>query len=135
MLTQETKQQNTNMINARSKGQRGERLWRDELNAAGFSGSYRHAQQGNGGGCDNADVMCPMLSDWHWECKFTQKLQLYKSMEQAVKDSAGKRIPVVASKRKNEEWLVTMKAKDFLELLKKNIPVEYSTDNNNNEIR
>jgi hypothetical protein len=123
------------MINAKQKGARGERLWRDELNAAGFSGSYRHAQQGYGGGVDNADVMCPMLSEYHWECKFTQKLQIYKAMEQAVKDSAGKRIPVVASKRKNEEWLVTMKAKDFLELLKKNIPVEYSTDNNNNEIR
>ena len=123
------------MINAKKKGARGERLWRDELNAAGFIGSARNGQQGNGGGCDNPDVMCPMLPQYHWECKFTQKLQIYKAMEQAVKDSAGKRIPVVASKRKNEDWLVTMKAKDFLELLKKNIVTEYKTNNDNNETR
>jgi len=122
------------MINAKKKGARGERLFRDELNAAGFVGSARCGQQGQGGGIDNPDVLCPMLPDWHWEIKFTQKLQLYKAMEQAVTDSAGKRKPVVASKRKGEEWLVTMKAKDFLEILKQKQD-SYIVNNQHNETR
>jgi len=122
------------MINSKDKGKRGERLFRDELNAAGFIGSARCGQQGQGGGIDNPDVLCPMLPDWHWEIKFTQKLQLYKAMEQAVTDSAGKRKPVVASKRKGEEWLVTMKAKDFLEILKQKQD-SYIVNNQHNETR
>ena len=121
-------------MNARSKGQRGERLWRDELNASGFSGSYRHAQQGNGGGCDNADVMCPLLSDWHFEVKFTQKLQLQKAIKQATEDACGKRKIAVASKRKNEPWLITINAKDFLELLKHK-QNSYKTNEQENETR
>jgi len=122
------------MINAKKKGARGERLFRDELNAAGFVGSARCGQQGQGGGIDNPDVLCPMLPDWHWEIKFTQKLQLYKAMEQAVTDSAGKRKPVVASKRKGEDWLVTLKAKDFLEILKQKQD-SYLVNNQHNETR
>jgi len=122
------------MINSKDKGKRGERLFRDELNAAGFIGSARCGQQGQGGGIDNPDVLCPMLPDWHWEIKFTQKLQLYKAMEQAVTDSAGKRKPVVASKRKGEDWLVTLKAKDFLEILKQKQD-SYLVNNQHNETR
>ena len=122
------------MINAKDKGKRGERLFRDELNAAGFTGSARCGQQGQGGGVDNPDVLCPMLPDWHWEIKFTQKLQLYKAMEQAVTDSAGKRKPVVASKRRGEDWLVTLKAKDFLEILKQKQD-SYLINNQHNETR
>lgn len=121
-------------MNARDKGKRGERLWRDELNNAGFIGSSRCGQQGNGGGVDNPDVICPLLSDWHFEVKFTQKLQLQKAIKQATEDARGKRKIAVASKRKNEPWLITINAKDFLELLKYK-QNSYKTNEQENETR
>ena len=101
-------------MNVRQKGKRGERLWRDELNAFGFTGSFRGAQQYMGGGVENPDVVCPTLPDIHWEVKFTESLNVRKAMEQAINDSEGQKTPIVAWKKNNADWLVVMKADDFL---------------------
>jgi len=39
-------------------------------------------------------------------------------MEQAIRDSEGKAVPIVAHRRNREEWLVTMRAEDFMEMCK-----------------
>lgn len=105
-------------MNARDKGKRGERLWRDFLNHNGFTGSYRCGQQGQGGGYDNPDVVCPMLPFIHNEVKFTQNLNVREALKQSIEDASGSaKIPIVAWKKNNAEWTVTLRAEDFLRML------------------
>jgi len=107
-------------MNARSKGKRVERLWRDQLNAAGFSGSYRNAQQSNGGvnGAGyNPDVACPALPRLHSEVKGVEKLNVRQAMQQSIDDAGDKHVPIVAWKKNNQPWLVVMKADDWFKLV------------------
>ena len=104
-------------MNARSKGARGERLWRDELNSAGFTGSRRNGQQGGGGSFLCPDVECPSLSNIHWEVKNVQALNVREAMTQAVNDACGSpKIPIVSWKKNNQPWLVVLRADDFFRL-------------------
>lgn len=105
------------MTNSRQKGKRGERAWRDELRDAGFVKSYR-GQQFQGGN-DSPDVVCPELPNIHFEVKYTQKLDLYGAVLQAVTDTKGTdKMPVIAHKRNNCEWLVTMQADKWFRMVK-----------------
>ena len=102
-------------MNSREKGKRGERLWRDFLNANGFDRARRGVQ--HAGGPESPDVICPGMEAYHPEVKFTERFQVYEFMAQAINDSKGK-IPYVAMKSKNKAWLVTLRAEDFLALVK-----------------
>lgn len=101
-------------MNANAKGKRGEREWRDELRSAGFEA--RRGQQYSGSG-DSPDVVCPSLPSIHFEVKRTETLSIYTAMQQAAQD-AGHKVPVVAHKRNNRQWLVVMTATDFLDLVR-----------------
>jgi len=106
------------MTNSRQKGVRGEREWRDQLRAAGYTA--RRGQQFSGG-TDSPDVICEELdSVIHFEVKRVESLNINRAMQQADNDS-GSKIPVVASKRNGEPWLVTMPAEAFFEILKDGI--------------
>jgi Holliday junction resolvase len=101
-------------INSRSKGARGERLWRDELRALGFQAS--RGQQFSGSP-DSPDVACPSLPGIHFEVKCVEALNLRDAMAQAVRDARGK-MAVVAHKRNHGEWLVTMRSCEWFNLLR-----------------
>ena len=101
-------------MNSRAKGARGERLWRDELRAQGFTA--RRGQQFSGSP-DSPDVICEELKALHQEVKFVQSLNLDKACEQAERDSRGKRW-IVAHKKKNKAWKVTMSSDLFFALLR-----------------
>lgn len=104
-------------LNSKRKGKRGELLWRDELNAAGYTGSKRDGQQGNGGSAEHPDVVAPAMPHTHWEVKFTESLNVRKAIKQAMDDSNGSgKMPVVAWKKNNADWLVTMRAVDWFKL-------------------
>ena len=101
-------------INSRAKGCRGERLWRDELRAAGFTA--RRGQQ-FAGGTDSPDVVCEALKGLHMEVKCVQALNLDKACEQAERD-AGRKAWIVAHKKDRKHWKVTMSADTFFQLLR-----------------
>lgn len=101
-------------INSRQKGARGERLWRDELREQGFKA--RRGQQ-FAGGTDSPDVICTELDHLHFEVKVVEALNLRDAVDQACRD-AGSKTPVVAHKRNNSPWLVTMLAADWFKLVK-----------------
>lgn len=113
-------------MNSRQKGKRVERLWRDELRKAGFLKSFRGQQYCGAAG--NADVVCPELPGVHFEVKGVQNLNVLAAVKQAIADCGGKKIPVLAHKKNNEPWLVTMLADDWLELVRRSdypaIPTE-----------
>lgn len=94
----------------KQKGARGERdfakFLRDEWRI-----SARRGQQFSGGS-ESPDVITDLIG-LHFEVKFTQRLNLEKAMAQAVNDS-GQKIAIVASRKNNGEWLISLKAKDCL---------------------
>jgi len=104
-------------MNSRQKGARGEREWRDQLRAAGFTA--RRGQQFSGG-ADSPDVICEELRGLHMEVKRVQSLNIASAVEQATRDASGK--PWVVVHRKNAApWLVTMNAELFFALLRDGI--------------
>lgn len=101
-------------MNSRAKGARGERLWRDELRKEGFTA--RRGQQ-FAGGTDSPDVICEELKSLHQEVKFVQNLSLDKACEQAERDAGNKKW-IVASKKNNKPWRVTMSSETFFAILR-----------------
>ena len=110
-------------MNSREKGKRGERQWRDELRANGYHA--RRGQQYAGGG-DSPDVVCDELSDFHFEVKAVERLNIEDAMDQARRDQAGlgsnaaaaAKMPIVAHRRSRRQWLLTMDAATFFRLLR-----------------
>lgn len=101
-------------INSKSKGKRGELEWVKVLQSHGFS-----AERGRQfkGGPDSPDVLSD-APNIHWEVKRVQSLNLYKAIEQAKHDAGPDQTPVVAHRKNHEEWLITLPADAFLDLLK-----------------
>ena len=102
------------MTNSRAKGAEGEREWARLLQSHGLAA--RRGQQ-FAGGPDSPDVLCPDLPGIHFEVKRVELLSLYKAMDQARRD-AGSKIPVVAHRRNRKEWLVIMRAEDWIKWAK-----------------
>lgn len=107
-------------VNSRRKGKVGERAWRDQLRARGWSA--KRGQQHDG--LEGRDVVCPDLPRYHWEVKFTKSvpLKIYDYLEQAQDDAEEGQIPVAAAKRvergMNCDWVCVLWAEDLLALVK-----------------
>lgn len=101
-------------INSRDKGKRGERMWRDVCRANGFDKVRRTVQYcGNTG--DASD--CIGLPNIHQEVKFVENLNVRKAYEQAMHDAnKSGNLPIVAWKKNNQPWLVTMSADDWFKI-------------------
>lgn len=99
-------------INSRQKGARGEREFAEQLRQAGHEA--RRGQQFSGSP-DSPDVVSNL--PFHFEVKRTESLSLYTAMEQAMRDCAPGKKPVVAHKRNGKQWLVAMNLTDFLALI------------------
>ena len=101
---------------SRNRGKRGERLWCSFCREQGYD-VHRTAQyRGNTGAAGDVEGL-PFI---HCEVKFVQHLNILEAMEQSKRDkdaSETSDAPIVASKRSNEPWLVTMYAWDFFALV------------------
>ena len=97
----------------RNKGAQGEREWCEMLRAVGFDAKRALGQARDGGG----DVPYPPIL---WEVKRYAKFAVYEHMEQAVVSAPqypGCDIPAVALRGDGKEWLVVLRAADFLPML------------------
>ena len=104
-------------MNSREKGKRGERRWRDVLREAGFLKAHRGMQCH--GGADSPDVQCPELPGVHFEVKAVERLNIWDAIAQAIHDAGPSKTPVVAHTRNRAGWLVTMRAEDWLDLVRR----------------
>jgi hypothetical protein len=100
--------------NGRAKGKRGELEWAALLRVYGWAGA-RRSQQFCGTAGDGDVVGVDGL---HFEVKRVEQLNLRSAMEQAILDAAEGDVPVVAHKRNRSGWMVTLRAEDFLELMR-----------------
>ena len=101
------------MTNGRRKGKRGELEFCRKCRECGW-GVRRTAQYcGNTG--EAADVVG--LPGVHVEVKRVERLNIDDAMSQARRDSKKSgRVPIVAHRKNNCEWLITMTAKDWFRL-------------------
>src|SRR5439155_21124931 len=98
---------------------RGERQWRDELRANGYSA--RRGQQFCGSP-DSPDVVCDDLAWVHFEVKCVERLNIEDTMVQARRDGRSK-AAIVAHKRNLCGWRVTMDAETFFKFLRGELPL------------
>ena len=105
-------------INSRAKGAAGERELAHILRDYGYTDA-RRGQQFSGANGDPDVVGLPGI---HIECKRVQKLNLYKAMKQSIHDAKKGEAPAVFHRRDREQWLVTMRLTDWIELYKNQIP-------------
>lgn len=99
---------------SKEKGKRGEREVASMIRDYGFEA--RRGQQFSGGG-GSPDVV-HSIPGMHIEVKFTERLQLWPSLEQAD-DDAGDDMPVVFHRASTKPWVVIMHAADWLKFVRK----------------
>lgn len=117
-------------INSRQKGARFERELAALFRKYGYGGAHRTAQYCGKSG-DAADVVG--LPGIHVEAKHCEKMELYKWMDQAIRDSAGTgKIPAVFHKKNRAGILVTLQLDDFMGLYRR--ANERSAPENESEI-
>ena len=97
------------MTNSRAKGARGEREWASFCRGEGYD--CRRGQQYCG--IEGEDVVG--LPGIHCEVKRVERLNISDAVFQSVLDAQGK-IPIVAHRKNNDIWLVTMQANKWFEL-------------------
>jgi hypothetical protein len=103
-------------MNSCAKGKIGEREWAEWLRNHGYSA--RRGRQFSGSP-DSPDVVSEL--PFHWEVKRVEALNITQTMEKAVEDAGGK-TPVVAHRRNGKEWLITMRASDWIKLCATDFP-------------
>lgn len=96
-------------MKSKTKGKVGEREVAALLRKYGFEGKRGVQYQGGPG---SADVIG--LPGFHPEVKRVEKFSLYAAMAQADADRDPGATPVVFHRSNGKEWVVVMKAEDFL---------------------
>lgn len=98
-------------MNSRSKGKRGELEFASLCRANGYSA--RRGQQYCGTSGD-ADVVG--LPGVHIEVKRNERLNLYDAISQSCRDAREGELPIVAHRKNNCNWLVSMPEEVFFEI-------------------
>ena len=94
---------------SRDKGASGERELARELSRLFGVEARRGCQYHGGPGSPDVTADIP---DVHIECKRTERLRLYESLEQAIGDAGGK-VPVVAHRQNHKPWVAIVRLDDL----------------------
>ena len=117
-------------LNSRAKGARMERFLRDELRRLFRWNECRRSQQFCGATGEAADLTIPECPEISVECKAVSRESVRAWMAQAIRDAElASKIPVLAHKVPQKDWLVTLRLNDLPEIVKvlsKHTPEEES---------
>jgi Holliday junction resolvase len=102
-------------MNSRAKGCRGEREFRDVLRDQGFTA--RRGQQFSGSP-DSPDVLCEELPNIHFEVKRCENGNVYRWLDQAMRDCGMHKMPIVVHKKNGRQWVAILDVDDLINLLK-----------------
>ena len=101
-------------VKSKSKGARGEREFAALCREQGYK-DVRRGQQYSG--IEGEDVVG--LPGVHVEVKRREYLNIYDAIGQAVRDAQAQgdgALPIVAHRKNNCKWLITMRAEDWFEI-------------------
>ena len=98
------------MVNSIRKGRNGEREFARFCREQGYD--CRRGQQYSG--IEGEDIVG--LPGVHVEVKRTERLSLYDAIAQAGADAGKDKLPIVASRKNNCDWLITMRAEDWFKI-------------------
>ena len=99
---------------SRNKGKSGEREFVKLLKQYGFDAQRGVQYKGTP---DSPDIIG--IPGFHIEVKRTERLRLYDALKQSILESNNNEIPIVAHRKNREEWVVILRATDFLEMVRK----------------
>lgn len=107
------------MTNSKQKGSRGEREFAE--NFAAETGFITRRTQQYCGTEGNSDVTCESRPELYIEVKYGARPNIQRAIEQAVDGKTDSQIPIVGSrqvstKHKGQEWLITVRLGDLMEL-------------------
>ena len=102
-------------INSKKKGAQGEREFSKWLFNNLQQYSARRGIQFSGS-ADSPDVTHD-IHGIHFEVKRVERLNLEQAMKQAIKDSEGRSVPVVAHRKNRGDWHMTIRADDLSEFV------------------
>lgn len=107
------------MTNSKQKGSRGEREFSEHW--AAETGFITRRTQQYCGTEGTSDVTCESLPRLHIEVKYGARPNIQGAIEQAVDDKRSEQLPIVGSRQvskihKGQEWLVTVRLGDLMEL-------------------
>lgn len=103
----------TKRVNSRAKGAAAEVEFAHYLEDFGVEAT--RGQQ-HSGSPDSPDVKTNMRGV-HFEVKRTERTDLYGWLTQAVNDSKGGAVPIVAHRKSREKWLAVLDMDDLMKLL------------------
>lgn len=97
-------------MNSIEKGKKGEREFARVCREHGYADARRGQQHS---GIEGEDTVG--LPGIHIEVKRVERLNLEDAMSQSVRDAQGK-VPIVAHRKNNHHWLITMRADDWFSI-------------------
>lgn len=101
------------MTNSKRKGASGEREFARLCRDNGYDDCRRGQQYS---GIEGDDVVG--LPHIHIEVKRREKLNIHEAMDQSKRDAKEKEIPIVAHRKNNCRWLITMDADDWFSMFR-----------------
>lgn len=102
-------------INSNRKGKVGELELVNLFKSYGFDEARRSQQYA--GINNDADIVG--MKDLHIECKRVERLNIENAIEQTKRDKREDELGIVAHRKNNKEWLVTMTFDEWIELYKR----------------
>jgi Holliday junction resolvase len=107
-------------MNAKQKGNRFERQVAKQINKK-FNTNVRRTPL-SGGMNFKGDIICiddnSIISEFSFECKNQEKLNIWKALEQSRNDAPQRTLPVVVFTKNFEREYIALEFEDFLNILK-----------------
>ena len=102
-------------INSKKKGSKGELEFANLCKEYGFKDARRSQQYA--GINNDADVVG--LPEMHIEVKRVERLNIDNAMDQCERDKKDEEMGMVAHRKNNKDWIISMKADDWFEIYKR----------------
>ena len=107
-------------LNANKKGKRFELQCSKMINAK-FGTKVKRTP--NSGGLDlKGDILCiddnSIISEFSFECKNQEKLNIWKALEQSRNDAPSGKLPVVVFTKNHERDYIALEFEDFMNIVK-----------------
>ena len=116
---------------SKRKGSAGEREFANLLRIEGWASARRGCQFAarDEHGNEFPDIVCSELPYLHFEVKRTKRqTNISDAILQAMRDAKDGQVPVVAHRKNNWPWLITMSFEDFTKFLRGDFPPESKTN-------